>query len=54
MFLAHFRMIIHEFLNKDPDIVQVEAPLIMLDSKYVFLCLRMVRIPSTQGTLLEE
>ena len=34
MALAQFRMLIHEFLNKDPDIVPEEAPLIVLDSKY--------------------
>ena len=33
MYLAHFRMLIHELLNKDPDIVPEEAPLIVLDSK---------------------
>ena len=33
MALAHFRMLIHEFLNKDPDIVPEEAPLIVLDIK---------------------
>ena len=33
MYLAHFRMLIHEFLNKDPDIVPEESPLIILDSK---------------------
>ena len=33
MALAHFRMLIHEFLNKDPDIVPEESPLIVLDSK---------------------
>ena len=33
MALAHFRMLIHEFLSKDPDIVPEEAPLIVLDSK---------------------
>ena len=33
MDLAHFRMFIHELLNKDPDIVPEEAPLIVLDSK---------------------
>ena len=33
MALAHFRMLIHELLNKDPDIVTKEAPLIILDSK---------------------
>ena len=33
MALAHFRTLIHELLNKDPDIVPKEAPLIILDSK---------------------
>ena len=33
MALAHFRMLIHELLNKDPDIVPEEASLIVLDSK---------------------
>ena len=34
MALAHFRMLIHKFLNKDTDIVPEEDPLIVLDSKY--------------------
>ena len=34
MALAHFRMLIDEFLNKDPDIFPEESPLIFLDSKY--------------------
>ena len=34
MALAHFRMLIHELLNKDPDIVPEEGPLHILDSKY--------------------
>ena len=29
-------MLIHEFSNKDPDIVIKEAPLIILDSKHAF------------------
>ena len=33
MALAHFRKLVHEFLNKDPDMVPKEAPLIVLDSK---------------------
>ena len=33
MDLAHFRMLIHELVNKDPDIGLEEAPLIVLDSK---------------------
>ena len=33
MALAHFRMLIHELLNKDSFIVPGEAPLIVLDSK---------------------
>ena len=31
--LAYFRMLIHELLNKDPEIVPEEAPLIVLDRK---------------------
>ena len=33
MDLAHFRMLIHELLNKDPDTVPEKSPLIVLDSK---------------------
>ena len=33
MDLAHFITLIHELLNKDPDIVPEKAPLIVLDSK---------------------
>ena len=33
MALANSRMLIHEFLNKDTDIVPEETPLIVLDSK---------------------
>ena len=33
MALPHFRMLIHEFLNKDPEIVPEEAPLNVLDIK---------------------
>ena len=33
MALAHFRMIVHELLNEDPDMVPKETHLIVLDSK---------------------
>ena len=33
MALAHFRMLIHELLNKDPEMVPEEDPLIVLDIK---------------------
>ena len=33
MALAHFRMLIREFLNEDPDMVPKEDPLIIVDSK---------------------
>ena len=33
MDLAHFRMLIHELLNKDPYIVPEEDPMNILDSK---------------------
>ena len=35
MALAHFRMLIHEFLNEDPDMVPRESTLIVLDSKSI-------------------
>ena len=31
--LAHLRMLVHEFLNEDPDMIPKEATLIVLDSK---------------------
>ena len=31
--LAHFRMLIHEFINEDPDMVPKESTLIVLDIK---------------------
>ena len=34
MSLAHFRMLIHELLNKYPYIVPYKAPIIILDIKY--------------------
>ena len=33
MYLPHFRMLIHELLNEDPDMVPKESPLIVSDSK---------------------
>ena len=33
MTLAHFRVLIHDLLNKDPDMVPEESPLIALDTK---------------------
>ena len=54
MALSHFRMLIRELLNKDLDIGPEEDNLTILNSKSTFLCLTMVRIPSTQVTLLEE
>ena len=33
MALAHFRMLIYELLNEDPDIVPEDASLVVLDSK---------------------
>ena len=33
MALSHFRILIHELLKKDPEIVPEEAPLIVLDIK---------------------
>ena len=38
MDLAHLRMLIRELLNKDPDIVPEEDPLIILNRKY-YVCM---------------
>ena len=54
MAFSHFRMLIHELLNKDSDIVPKEAPIITLDRRFLFVWIGMVRIPSTYGTFLEE
>ena len=40
MALAHFRMLLHELLNEDPDMVPKESPLIVLDSKST-MCMAM-------------
>ena len=36
MALSHFNIFIHKLLNKDPDIIPEEAPLIILYSKSDF------------------
>ena len=42
MDLAHFRMLINELLNKDPDIVPEESPILILDRKSaVFMAKRL-------------
>ena len=33
MSIANFRILVHELLNEDPDMVTKESPLIVLDSK---------------------
>ena len=38
MDLAHFRMLNHELLNKDPDIFPEESPLIILD-RMSYICM---------------
>ena len=43
MALAHFRMLIHELLNNDPDIVIEEYPLVFLDSKSVMCMAKNVK-----------
>ena len=55
MALAHFRMLIHEFLNKDPDIFPEESPLIVLDSKYTICMAKNSKdtrvVPASDGTI---
>ena len=43
MALANFRMLVHELLNEDPDMVPKESPLNVLDSKYDMCMAKNVR-----------
>ena len=54
MSLAHFRMLINELLNKDPDIVPEEAPLIVLDSKSDMCMANNCKDINTPDTLQRE
>ena len=51
MALAHFRILILELMNKDPDIVPEEAPLIYWIVILMCVWIRMVRIPNTHFIL---
>ena len=51
MALAHFRMLIHELLNKDPDIVPGEAILMCWIVNIICTRLIMVRIPNIPDKL---
>ena len=51
MALAHFRILIHELLNKDPDIVPEEAHLIVLYSKSAMCMSKNGKDANTQDTL---
>ena len=53
MDLAHFRMLIHEFLNKNPDIVTGEVPLIVLNSKS-YMCMDKNGINNKQTRKIER
>ena len=54
MDLAHFRMLVHELLNEDPDMVLNEAPLIVLDSKSVMCMAKNGRDNKIPDKLQEE
>ena len=54
MDLAHFRMLINEFLNKDPDIVPGESPLIVFDSKYAICMANYVKDTKHTNTFQGE
>ena len=55
MVLAHLRILINEFLNKYPDIVPEEAPLIILDSKSTVCMAKNGKYTKhKKGTFLED
>ena len=51
MALANFRILIHELLNKDPDIVPEEAHLIVLYRKSAMCMAKNGKDANTQNTL---
>ena len=51
MALENFRMLVHELLNEDLDMVPKESPLIVLDSKLAMYMAKKVRIPKIPDTL---
>ena len=54
MALAHFRMLVHELLNENPDMVPMEALLIVLDIKSAMCVSNNGRIPNIPDTLQGE
>ena len=54
MALAHFRILINVLLNKDPDIVPEETPLIILDSKSAMCMAKNGKDTKTKGKLEGE
>ena len=53
MTLSHLRMLIHELLNKDPDIVPEKDTLTVLDSKSAMCMANNGRMPNKQDTFQE-
>ena len=51
MALAQFSMLVHELLNKDPNIVPEEGPLIILDRNSTVCMSKMVRIRIKKSNL---
>ena len=51
MSLAHFRILINELLNKDPDMVPEGVPMIVLDSKYAICMANNVKDTQKKDTL---
>ena len=54
MALENFRMFIHEFLNKNTDIVREEVPKFILDCKYYICMPSNGKDTNHTGTFLEE
>ena len=54
MDLAHFKMLVHELLNEDPDMVPKEATFFSWIENLPCAWLRMVRIPKIPEKLKEE
>ena len=54
MDLARFRILIHELINEDPDMVPKEAPSIVLDSKSVMCMDKYVKDTKHTGHIVSR
>ena len=54
MALSRFRMKNHELINKDPDVIPEQVPIIILDKNHIFVCPILVRTSNKPDTFPDK